>query len=265
MAIDLKTRRTPGGLSKPPFIAVHGTSGVGKTTLGASADKPIFIQTEAGEGLLEIDTFDFGDDGVATEYREVTEAIDALISNQHDYGTLVIDSLDHLEPLMHTHLCKEANAPSMDKGPFGYGAGYVAAANEWRVLLKQLNDLRMHKKMAIILIAHSQNRKIDEPGQTQYDRWDLKLHAKSASVITETVDCLFYAKHQVRMRKEDKGFGAVKAIGVDTGERVLVAEGGPHVNAKNRFNLPAELPLSWDALTAELTKSINPVKEKANG
>ena len=43
---------------------------------------------------------------------------------------------------------------------------------------------------------------MDEPGQTQYDRWDLKLHAKSASVITETVDCLFYAKHQVKMRTQ---------------------------------------------------------------
>ena len=266
MAVALKTRKTEGGMRVPPMIGVHGMSGVGKTTLGASAPKPIFIQTEQGEGLLQIDTFDFGKEGIATEYGEVTEDIDALIANEHDYQTLVIDSLDHLEPLMHDHLCKQNNAPTMDKGPFGYGAGYVAAANEWRVLMKKLNELRSHKNMAVILIAHSQHRKMDEPGQTQYDRWDLKLHAKSASVITETVDCLFYAKHQVKMRKEDKGFGAVKAIGIDTGERVLVAEGGPHVNAKNRYNLPAEFPLSWQAFEQALTQSIKPAKkETANG
>ena len=68
------------------------------------------------------------------------------------------------------------------------------------------------------------------------------------------------------MRKEDKGFGNVKSIGVDTGERVLVTQGGPHVNAKNRYALPDELPLSWDGFMDALTQSIKPAKkETANG
>ena len=265
MAIDLKAAiKKTKGLDDAPSICLHGTSGVGKTTFGAGAPNPIFIQTEAGQGLLEINTFNFGDDGISTSYVEVVEAIDALINQKHNYYSLVIDSIDHLEPLMWAHLCSENNWTTIDKA--GYGAGYNAAAAEWRVLLKKLNELRKRKKMAIILIAHNQMRKIDEPGQTQIDRWDLKLHQKSASVITETVDCVLYAKHQVKMRKEDKGFGQTKTIGIDTGERILVCQGGPHVNAKNRYNLPDEIPLSWEGFEQALQESIKPKqKEQANG
>lgn len=264
MAIDLSNISQSKGLQYAPFICLHGTSGVGKTTFGAGAPNPIFIQTEAGEGLLEIDTFRFGEDGIASSYAEVLEAIDALLNNKHDYKTLVIDSIDHLEPLMWAQLCKENGWPNIDKA--GYGAGYNAAAAEWRVLLKKLDTLRRRNQMAIVLIAHNQTAKVDEPGQSQIDRWDLKLHKKSAAVVTETVDAVFYAKHQVKMRKEDKGFGNVKSIGVDTGERVLVTQGGPHVNAKNRYALPDELPLSWDGFMDALTQSIKPAKkETANG
>ena len=68
------------------------------------------------------------------------------------------------------------------------------------------------------------------------------------------------------MRKEDKGFGQTKTIGIDTGERILVCQGGPHVNAKNRYNLPDEIPLSWEGFEQALQESIKPKqKEQANG
>ena len=46
-----------GRENKPPRIMVYGQEGVGKSTLGASAPDPIFIQTE--DGLGEIDTCKF--------------------------------------------------------------------------------------------------------------------------------------------------------------------------------------------------------------
>ena len=46
-----------GRENKPPRIMVYGQEGVGKSTFGASAPDPVFIQTE--DGLGEIDTCKF--------------------------------------------------------------------------------------------------------------------------------------------------------------------------------------------------------------
>ena len=53
MLENIKTGRE----NKPPRIMVYGQEGVGKSTFGASAPDPVFIQTE--DGLGEIDTAKF--------------------------------------------------------------------------------------------------------------------------------------------------------------------------------------------------------------
>ena len=58
--------------------------------------------------------------------------------------------------------------------------------------------------MSIVLIAHNQQRKVDDPEYGQLDRHDLKLHPKSAGVVAEVVDCVFFAKHKINVRKEEK-------------------------------------------------------------
>ncbi len=260
MAIDLSAIKKTKGLGSPPMICIHGTSGVGKTTFASQAPSPIFIQTEKGEGLLEIDTFHFGSEGIATSYEEVLEAVDSLLNNEHKYGTLVVDSIDHLEPLIWADLCHKNGWANIDKA--GYGAGYNAAAQEWRVFLKKLETLRQTKKMAIILIAHNQQKKIDDAEYGQLDKHDLKLHQKSSGIVAETVDCVFFAKHKITLRKEDKGFGQTRNKGIDTGERVLVTTGGPHHTAKNRYNLQGEIPLSWSDFWSALQEAINPEEKE---
>ena len=88
--------------AKPPRILVYGTEGIGKSTFGSQAPKPIFIQTE--DGLDEIDCDKFP---LATTYDDVAGALGELRSQQHDYETVVIDSLDWLERLAWDKLCLE--------------------------------------------------------------------------------------------------------------------------------------------------------------
>jgi hypothetical protein len=42
-------------------------------------------------------------------------------------------------------------------------------------------------------------------------------------------------------------------IGADGGERIIKTVGGPSCVAKNRYNLPSELPLSWGAFLAAMS------------
>jgi hypothetical protein len=80
---------------KPPRVLIYGPSGVGKTTWAAGAPAPILVPTEDGRGALDIPALP-----VAQSYIEVHNAITALYEEDHAYRTVIIDSLDHLEPLI---------------------------------------------------------------------------------------------------------------------------------------------------------------------
>ena len=94
MAFDLSSISKTTMPQAIQFV-VYGNAGVGKTTLASQAPKPIFIQTEDGAGNLQVDAFP-----LAESYDNVLGMLDALGAQDHDYKTVVIDSIDHLEPLV---------------------------------------------------------------------------------------------------------------------------------------------------------------------
>ena len=49
-----------GRQSKPPRVLLYGVEGIGKSTFGSQAPKPIFIQTEDGLDEIECDRFPIG-------------------------------------------------------------------------------------------------------------------------------------------------------------------------------------------------------------
>ena len=75
--------------------------------------------------------------------------------------------------------------------------------------------------------------------------------------MTEWVDAVLFATRKFRTETEDAGFGRERTIAVgigkDGGERILRTVGGPACVAKNRYNLPFELPLSWEAFVNALS------------
>jgi hypothetical protein len=112
--------------------------------------------------------------------------------------------------------------------------------------------------MACILIAHSKIEKFEDPESSAYDRYSPRLHKHANALISEWVDAVLFATRRFRIQKEDAGFNRERTIaapiGADGGERIIRTIGGPACVAKNRFNLPAELPLSWDAFMQAMTK-----------
>ena len=252
MAFDLSSIKKTSGLA-PPFILVYGGAGVGKTTFGAQAPNPVFLQTEAGEGKLEINAFP-----LIRTFEELLEGIAALIENEHDYQTLVLDSLDHAEPLIWQRVCQDQGKgkgaiDSIEQ--FGYGKGYVFALDYWRELMSALTTLRSRKNMTIILIAHSHIRKFESPDSDTFDQYQIKLHAKASALVQESVDAVLFAKHKIMTKKEDKGFGNHRVRGIGTGERVLACTERPGFIAKNRHGLPDELPLGWTEFEEAITNA----------
>lgn len=252
MAFDLSTISKTSMPQAIQFV-VYGNAGVGKTTLASQAPKPIFIQTEDGAGNLQVDAFP-----LAESYDDVLGMLDALGQQDHDYKTVVIDSIDHLEPLVWEKICSERGWKDIEAP--GYGKGYLAAMEYWRKILERLQGLREFKHMHVILIAHSIIKKYEDPEHSLGDRHELKLHQRASALITEVSDVVVFCMPKVAEKKEETGFGKVRSRGISTGRRVMATEGTPAHVAKNRFCLPAELDLSWSALHDAIYP---PTKEQA--
>jgi hypothetical protein len=236
----------------PPRLLLYGTEGIGKSTYAAQAPNPIFIPTE--DGLGEIDCASFP---LAKQLTDVEESLTALAKEPHEYQTVVIDSLDWLEQLIWDDLCRISNSASIEKVDGGYGKGYIAALGFWRHILDLLDVLHKQRNMAVILIAHAKVERFEDPESTAYDRYSPRLHKHASALLTEWVDAVLFATRKFRTETEDAGFGRERTIAVgigpEGGERILRTVGGPSCVAKNRYNLPFELPLSWEAFANALS------------
>jgi hypothetical protein len=241
-----------GRTSKPPRILLYGVEGIGKSTFGSQAPKPIFIQTE--DGLDEIDCARFP---LARCYDDVVTALAELRTEAHDHESVVIDSLDWLERLVWDKLCAQHNVTSIEKVDGGYSKGYTHALSFWREVIDHLNALRNQRGMVVLLIAHSKVERFEDPESSPYDRYSPRLHKHAAALVSEWSDAVLFATRKMRTQSEDAGFNRKRtiahAIGKDGGERVLRCVGGPSCVAKNRYGITDELPLSWAAFINALT------------
>lgn len=244
----------------PPRLFIYGTEGVGKSTTAAQAPRPIFIQAE--DGLDQIDCESFP---LARAFADVVGALSELYTEQHPYKTVVIDSLDWLERLVWDDVCREYGVKSIEKADGGYAKGYTHALTQWRQILDGLDALRNERNMAILLLAHAKVEKFDDPESAAYDRYSPRLHKHANALITEWADAVLFATRKFRTDTEDSGFNRTRsiavALGKDGGDRILRCVGSPACVAKNRFSLPAELPLSWQALVAAMCRTTEDTPE----
>lgn len=240
---------------KPPRIVIYGPHGIGKNTLAGSAPRPVLVNLEDGHPSGQpIDAFP-----KANSFADVMEAMYALYNEKHDFETVVIDSIDWLEPMVWTETVRRNNEANPNKqwGSIeepGYGKGYAATLDVWRDYLDAINALRNDRGMAIIQTAHAEVKRFDSPETEPFDRYQIKLHKMASALIQEHADMVLFANFKTSVTKTDVGMKRV-ARGVGSGTRVMYTEERPAFLAKNRHNLPPELPLSWDALAAAMADS----------
>lgn len=239
---------TRSGQARPPKVLVVGPPKVGKSTWASQAPAPIFIRTEDGLDALPVDAFP-----LATSHQDVLDALAALATEEHEFRTVVLDSVDWCEPLVHAAVCKAAGVPSIEKVGGGYGKGYIEADKVWRELLDALDYLRNHRKMGVVLIAHDQVVKVEPPDGDAYDMAGLKLHKRAVGILTEWADVIGYARvKRATKREEGKGFHEDHVRAVSLGQRVLTVGQNPAYLSGNRYGLPDELPLEYAAFSAAM-------------
>jgi len=247
----------------PPRLLVYGIKGIGKSLLAAAAPKPIFISTEDGLGEIDCDQFP-----LATKYSEVIEALRDLATKQHDFQTVVIDSVDWLERLIWDHVCERFGMDSgkIEKVDDGFGKGYTHALKEWMEIKDALSYLRHERGMTVILTAHAKVEKFEDPDVSAYDRYSPRLNKHASATLCEWCDAVLFATQKIITKTEDAGFGRKRTIadglGQNGGDRVLRCVNRPSSVAANRYGLPAELPLDWPTLHAGIIGGGTSTKEE---
>jgi hypothetical protein len=217
-------------------MLLYAPDGVGKSTFAAQSPSPIFLGSEDGTNSLDVSRFT----GIS-KWTDIEQAVFELTTEKHSHKTLVIDSLDWIEPLLHKKICEDYNVKTIELAAGGYGKGYVEATNTWIKLKDSLNALREKRGMNIILLAHSEVVAFNDPNaQATYDRYQLKLHKKASALLREFVDCVFFANFETHAKKDGT---KTRAFGDST--RVVYTERRPGFDAKNRLGLPFTIPLSW--------------------
>ena len=235
---------TQGVQTLPRRVMVYGVHGIGKSTFGAMAPNPIFIQTEDGLGNLDCARFP-----LAGSFGDVMAAITSLYSDLHEYRTIAIDSLDWLERMIWEQVVRERGPGNKTKveniEDFGFARGYTYALDYWKEFLDGLNALRNERGMMIVLIAHSKIERFENPETDPYDRYSPRLNKHASALVQEWCDEVLFATYKVHTKQTDEGFDNVRTRGIGTGDRILRTTERPAHMAKNRLNLPEEMPLDF--------------------
>lgn len=241
----------------PPRMIFYGPPGKGKTFTAAQAPNHIFLNINDGLAGIPHTAFPIrgsekGDDIFKT-YDEIIWALDALLKQDHDFKVLIIDGLSDLEELIHRQICTVSGVSTIAKACGGYGKGYIEAMNYWNEVLGLLTQIRDKRGMAIVLLAHSNIKAYADPMADSYDRHAVKLDERAAFRVREWADAVLFLDQKVYVNKEDAGMkkiGKANALGL-----TFFTSENPRHQAKNRYGLPPEIPLSWGALMAAMSES----------
>lgn len=242
---------TRGSVPRPQKVCIYGPEGIGKTLLAAQFPDPLFIDTEGGTE---------GYDVARTQAPQSWTALKDLVravAEERPCGTLVLDTADWAERLLCAELCAKNKWQSMEA--LNYGKCWQYALEEFGRLLDLLTDVR-DAGMNVVVTAHATVSKFDQPDEAaSYDRWTMKMYKKDAALLKEWADALLFVNYKTVVEMVGEGFSAKgKARGA---KRTIFTTHHAAWDAKNRWGLPDEVPLGYEAIAPHVPSPMAPAQQ----
>lgn len=225
------------GIQKQPVGAViYGWEGIGKTSLAAQFPNPLILDVEGGSHHLDVARVECG------TFADLMAAVIALGTDARGFQTIVIDSIDRAEQSLCQKVADDSDKRSIED--FGFGRGYVMVAERMAKFLEACDHL-LKCGLNVVLIAHAGVKRVSPPDQTDgFDRFELRMLKQTAPLVKEWADLLLFLNWDMRLVEGQDG--KKKAVGGKA--RKMYAERSAAFDAKNRYGLPAEMPLGIEPL-----------------
>lgn len=233
-----------GAVREPDRILGMGVEGVGKSTFAAGAPSPIFITAEEGASQIGVARFP-----QPKTFKDVLDDLRVLLKEEHPYKTVVIDTLDAVEPLAWKAACDRGGKTDIED--FGFGKGFTIVLDDWREMIALLDRLRREKGMEVILLAHAVAKNFSNPSGPDYARYEPNLNKQAALLFKGWTDTTLFMTFEEAAIDAQTG-GIIKDVatkkrvkGGSTGRRVMLTQRTAAYDAKNRWNLPAEIEMIY--------------------
>ncbi|WP_368652393.1 ATP-binding protein [Ornithinibacillus sp. 4-3] len=246
---------TSGKVAKAQRVVLYGPEGIGKSSFAANFPDPLFIDTEGSTSNMDVKRMD-----KPTSWEFLHQQID-FVKNNRPCKTLIIDTIDWAEHLGIRFVTSRGNVTSITH--FGYGDGFVQLEEEVGKFLNKLSDV-IEVGINVVLTAHAKIVRFEAPDEMgAYDRYELKLGnkttAKTSALVKEWADMVLFLNYKTfSVATDDKG----KKFKGQGGVRTMYATHHPAWDAKNRHDLPDEMPMDYGQI-AHIFEGQAPTQEPA--
>ncbi len=246
MPIQLPTEKTQPKQSITELTTLlYGAPKIGKSTFCSQAEDPLFLATEAGLNNLAVYQLPIA------SWPEFCEACQTIAAGDHQFKTIVIDTVDNLYKYCVAHTLAKHNLQHESDLPFGKGYAFVNGTFE-RVLTA-LSLL----PYGLIMTSHAQEKEVKTPTGSE-NRVSPTLPGSARKIVLGMADLILYAEAQ-EVRDEN---GAI--IGYN---RVVHTKPTTIYEAGDRTGkLPETLPLEYAAFRAAVNQGfaiVDPTTEEA--
>lgn len=237
MALSLSSLKSSKS-QNPPITLIYGVDGIGKSSLGAEWPDPIYLPTAGERPPSDVDV---PTPGVIESFDDLLDIMRELIETDHDRKTVIVDSLDGLEPLVNAVTCVRIGATSIDsndKGsPAAFGRGHVESEVEWGYFMEGCRALT-ERGIAVVLIAHPEIKRFDSPVTDPYDRYQVKLNKRAAALVREQSDIVAFLNYRVTLKSKEVAPKKEVSHAEGGKERQIHLTEGAGFVAKNRYSMP---------------------------
>lgn len=227
------------------IVTICGDAGSGKTSLASTFPDPFIIRTsgeavprdieKAPDGLAPLGSKKT-QDGLWDE-NELFDQLKALLQDEHEYKTLIIDSVTGLEALFVANVI-DAQPPrqkTMNAAGSGFGSAWDTVTGKHGRIRKAAELLRERRGMNVVFIAHVEVDRVDPPDGEAYSKYNLQLHKKTAPVYINNSDIVGFIKQDTTVMEGGKA--------VTSDERLMIVDMTPANVSKNRLGISGPIKI----------------------
>lgn len=216
-----------------PLILVYGPAGMGKTTFALSAPNCLYLPVAPEAPPRGVDCKRLK---AVSDFPSMMDNLRKLFKEQHPFETIVIDSLDALEPYIVRETCRKNGWPDIETP--AYGKGWVANDETWRIFIGAVDSLRRRRGLTVIWSGLAEATTHEDPGTPPYKKYSLRLHKRAEKLVTQAADAVLFLNIKTTMKEIDTGFNQKAYVADGGGTRWVFTDARPAFIAKNRFGMP---------------------------